>query len=144
MGQFIRGQQSGFGPVDHGEPSLSPWEGRLLDPRNPGGFRGGGTIFPEGVGRLEIRAQFRPKVWERLRPDVESWVVDTGRYLLVFASLALGHLFCSGLRFAGVERRAVDFLERCDLGANGIVLVMFLLTQVRRAASIFGRYGKEA
>jgi hypothetical protein len=100
--------------------------------------------FPKGAGRLEIRAQFWPQVWERLRPDVESWVVDTGRYLLVFASLAIGHILFSALRLAGIERRAADFMERCDLGANGIALVMFLLTQLRRAASIFIRYGKEA
>src|SRR6266851_2914406 len=73
------------------------------------------------------------RAYRKLDPEIESWLVDTGRFLLLFASLLIAHGVFKVLRALGIDRTYVDVLEWSDHFANGCVFVMYLLAILRAA-----------
>jgi hypothetical protein len=51
------------------------------------------------------------RAYRKLDPEIEAWLVDTGRFLLFFASLLIAYGLFKVLRALGVDRRYIDTLE---------------------------------
>jgi hypothetical protein len=82
------------------------------------------------------------RVWVRLQPDVESWLVDMGRYALLFLGLIAFFGLFKLLRSMGFNQTYVDILERVDHAGAGIIFGIYVLSLMRRAGASFSRYGK--
>jgi hypothetical protein len=82
------------------------------------------------------------RVWAKLQPDVESWLVDTGRYILLFFGLIVMFAVFRILRSIGINTPFVDILEQIDHTGIGIVFAIFVATLVRRALVSFSRTGR--
>jgi len=95
-----------------------------------------GSSKPSG-GRLWQTA------YHRLRPELESWLLDTGRFLLIFASLLLGFAVFKLLRALGLNADFIDQVEKLDHYGITSCFVLFLLTVLRRALAAFFASNKE-
>jgi hypothetical protein len=80
-----------------------------------------------------IATKFWKRLWVRVQPDLESWLVDTFGYLLIFTSLALSHSSFWVLVYLGLNPHLIDFLETADHIAIGVIFVTFLLGLIRRS-----------
>ena len=81
-----------------------------------------------GTTRQLVRRAYR-----KLQPELESWLVDTGRFGLIFASLLFGYAVFRVLRAVGVNGDYLDGLELLDHFSIAASFVMFLLAVLRRA-----------
>jgi hypothetical protein len=82
------------------------------------------------------------RAWIRLQPDVESWIVDTARFALLFLGLILFYGIFKILRSMGFNQTFVDILEDVDHAGAGIVFTIYVVSIIRRALASFSRYGK--
>jgi hypothetical protein len=73
------------------------------------------------------------RVYRKLDPDIEAWLVDTGRFLLLFVSLLIAQGVFKILRALGINRNYVDVLEWSDHFANGCVFILYLVAILRTA-----------
>jgi hypothetical protein len=93
---------------------------------------------------LDTQVTLWRKIQEAVKPDLIKWAKDTNRYLLAIATLILGWLVCGGLRRMNFPDEVVDVLEAADIGANAVIILMFILTQLRRASTAFFRGWNES
>ena len=77
--------------------------------------------------------QLALRSYRRLQPELESWLIDTGRFSLIFASLLFAYAVFRILRAVGIDSDFIDGLERLDHFSIAASFVMFLLTVLRRA-----------
>jgi hypothetical protein len=73
------------------------------------------------------------RAWHKLEPDVESWLVDMGRYALLFLGLVSLFLLFKLLRSIGINSPFIDTLEKWDHVGTAIIFVVFVVTLIRRA-----------
>jgi hypothetical protein len=73
------------------------------------------------------------RAYRKLEPELESWLVDTGGFLLIFASLLIAYGVFRLLRAVGVGGGFIDWLESLDHFSIACSFVMFLLNILRRA-----------
>jgi hypothetical protein len=76
---------------------------------------------------------FWRKLWLRIEPDAESWLVEIFYYCRIFSLLLLAFLIFRFLRIVGLESAFVDGMEKMDHAATGLVFCMFLLAIIRNA-----------
>jgi hypothetical protein len=85
---------------------------------------------------------FWQRVWNRLQLDVESWLVDMGRYALLFLGLIAFFFLFKLLRAIGFNQAYIDILEQLDHVGAGIIFAIYVASLVRRAIASFSRYGE--
>jgi hypothetical protein len=91
--------------------------------------QGSGTKSSSAMGSIR---QLARRAYRRLEPELESWLVDTGRFSLIFASLLFAYAVFRLLRAVGVNGDFIDGLEAMDHFSIAASFVMFLLTILRR------------
>jgi hypothetical protein len=74
------------------------------------------------------------RAYRRLEPELESWLVDMGNFLLIFAGLLVAFGFFRLLRALGISSSFIDWMETLDHAAVAFCFVSFLWTVTRRAA----------
>jgi hypothetical protein len=77
--------------------------------------------------------QLGRRAYRKLQPELESWLVDTGAFSLIFSSLLFAFAVFRILRALGINADFIDALEQLDHFAIATSFVMFLLTVLRRA-----------
>jgi hypothetical protein len=97
----------------------------------------GGSISAKGKNALDAQVTLWRKIQEAIVPDLVKWAKETNRYLLSIATLIIGWLVCGGLRLLNFPSEVVDVLETCDVDANAVIILMLILTQLRRASAVF-------
>ena len=75
------------------------------------------------------------RAYRKLDPEIEAWLVDTGRFLLLFGSLLIAQGIFRILRALGIDRSYVDVLEWSDHFANGCVFILYLVAILRTAVA---------
>jgi len=81
------------------------------------------------------------RAWIRLQPDVESWIVDNGRFALLFLGLILFYGVFKIFRSIGFNSIYVDILEWLDRVSAGIIFVIYVISTIRRAIATLSRFG---
>ena len=76
------------------------------------------------------------EVWDRIRPDFSSWLVDLARYSFTFANLVFLFVVFKFLRAIGINADFIDTMEFCEHLCTGAVFVAFAFSTVRRAVGI--------
>jgi hypothetical protein len=74
------------------------------------------------------------RVYSKVEPNLEAWLVDICNFILIVAGLILAHYGFRLLQAAGVPKQYVLWLENAELAADGIVYALFLVAIVRRSA----------
>src|SRR5438045_2587298 len=90
---------------------------------------------------------FWQSLWTKIRPDVESFLVEMTAYVLVLSGLVILFLFFKLLLALGIEQWYVDLLEFWEHIGVAVGFLAALLGVIRRAIiaiilSWKGSYGK--
>jgi len=76
------------------------------------------------------------RVYSKVEPNVEAWLVDICNFILIVVGLLLAHYAFRLLHAAGLPKNYVSWLENEELAADGIIYTLFLVAIVRRAVLI--------
>ena|ERR1700730_5687371 len=89
--------------------------------------------MPQELQPKESLRKLVRRAYRKLEPELESWLVDTGGFFLIFASLLIAYAVFKLLRAAGVNGDYIDGMEQLDHFSIACSFIMFLLTILRRA-----------